>query len=69
MFYNHEYSGYNSVELYVLLQNRHMSQTLMSQVVNPIGDEQAEVDIVEEEGEEPELEADNVMNDESEEED
>ncbi|XP_058749008.1 uncharacterized protein LOC131621962 [Vicia villosa] len=62
MFYNHGFSGYDSIELYVLLQ-----QPNESQVVDPIEVEQAEVDVIDEDEEDPELAFDDMVNDESEE--
>ncbi|XP_058737866.1 uncharacterized protein LOC131609997 [Vicia villosa] len=66
MFANHEYSGHDSIELYVMLQDPQLSQPIESQVVDPIEAELAEVDVVEEEEEDEELKFDNMVNDDSE---
>ncbi|XP_058776761.1 uncharacterized protein LOC131651108 [Vicia villosa] len=68
MFVNHEYSGYESIELYVTLPEVQPSQLVESQVIDSLVDEQAEVDVVDEEEEAPEIEVDHMVNEESEDE-
>ncbi|XP_058733968.1 uncharacterized protein LOC131605653 [Vicia villosa] len=68
MFANHEYSGYECIELYVTLPEVQTTQMVESQVIDALGDEQAEVDVVDEEEEAPEIEVDNLVNEESEDE-
>ncbi|XP_058767146.1 uncharacterized protein LOC131640781 [Vicia villosa] len=68
MFANHEYSGYECIELYVTLPEVQPTQMVESQVIDALGDEQAEVDVVDEEEEAPEIEVDNLVNEESEDE-
>ncbi|XP_058766187.1 uncharacterized protein LOC131639741 [Vicia villosa] len=67
MFANHEYSGYECIELYVTLPEVQPTQMVESQVIDALRDEQAEVDVVDEE-EAPEIEVDNLVNEESEDE-
>ena len=57
MFSSHEYSGYDSIELYIILR-----EPQLSHMVDPLETEQAEVDVVDEE-EEDELEFDDMVND------
>ena len=61
MFSSHEYSGYDSIELYITLR-----EPQLSQVVDPLDIEQVEVDVVDEEEEDDELEFDDMVNDDSE---
>ncbi|XP_058765804.1 uncharacterized protein LOC131639320 [Vicia villosa] len=68
MFANHEYSGYECIELYVTLPEVQTTQMVESQVIDALEDEQAEVDVVDEEEEAPEIEVDNLVNEESEDE-
>ena len=53
MFSSHMYSGYDSIELYIMLR-----EPQVTQVVDPLENEQAEVDEVDEEEEDDELEFD-----------
>ena len=66
MFSSHEYSGYDSIELYIVLQEPQLSQPTQSQVIDPLKDEQSKVDVVKEEEEDEELDFDNMVNDDSE---
>ncbi|XP_058727180.1 uncharacterized protein LOC131598613 [Vicia villosa] len=68
MFANHEYSGYECIELYVTLPEVQPTQMVESQVIDALGDEQAEVGVVDEEEEALEIEVDNLVNEESEDE-
>ncbi|XP_058741164.1 uncharacterized protein LOC131613519 [Vicia villosa] len=68
MFANHEYSGYECIELYVTLPEVQPTQMVESQVIDALGDEQAEVDVVDEEEEAPEIEVDDLVNEECEDE-
>ena len=61
MFSSHVYSGYDSIKLYIMLR-----EPQVTQVVDPLENEQAEVDSVDEEEEEDdELEFDEMVNDDS----
>ncbi|XP_058754621.1 uncharacterized protein LOC131627783 [Vicia villosa] len=68
MFANHEYSGYEYIELYVTLPEVQPTQLVESQVIDSLVDEQAEVDVVDEEEEAPKIEVDHLVNEESEDE-
>src|ERR1051325_2377658 len=58
MFCNHEYSAYDSIELYVVFQD--------TERVDPTEEEQAEVDVVDEEEEADEMQFNNMVNKDSE---
>ena len=62
MFSSHEYSGYDSIELYVMLRE---PQPQVTQEVDPLENEQDEVDAVDDEEEDNELEFDEMVNDDS----
>ena len=61
MFSSHVYSGYDSIELYIMLR-----EPQLLQVVDPLETEQVEVDVVDKEEEYDELEFDEMFNDDSE---
>jgi hypothetical protein len=69
MFGSHEQSGYNDIELYILPHQQQESQYIdQSQVFCETDDEQAEVNVPDDEEEEPEIIVDSMVNAEEEEE-
>lgn len=65
MFWTHKHFGFNDIGLYILLQQNQLSQIVyLSQVFcKTDGDEQAEVNVVDEEEEEYEILVDHMVND------
>ncbi|XP_058779636.1 uncharacterized protein LOC131653497 [Vicia villosa] len=69
MFAIHEYSGYERIELYVTIQvDTQQSRVVQSQVIDSPVEEQAEVDVIDEEEDEQETEVDDMVNEEYEDE-
>src|SRR4051812_23905888 len=66
IFTTHEYSGLNSIELYVTLQvETQETHVVQSQVIDPPVNEQDEVDVIDEEEDDLETEFYDMVNEES----